>query len=214
MDASKNKLSSPSWLECRLYDICKLISNAEKVGFTQIDRVYCPTGKSSPAYQNTEKQGASSQSEYAAACERGFYDLNTQLLKTCGACIEEEPNEQGLNGLSVNAGPRVILDPHIGVTIQQLQKNIRGSIHIVGNSTVVLKGRIQIENLRVEGILLLEGNGKFENIQIKDNLIHKFFPIDVSDQKYPSFLKIRGYDVKRGKKSAGLTNCREEGHEN
>lgn len=89
-----------------------------------------------------------------------------------------------------------MLDPHSGCTVEELQKNFKGAIKISSDSTLVIKGTVKIINLELDGILKIESSGLFKDITIKDSRKHKFLPVDVAHPQTPSYLKIRGYDVK------------------
>lgn len=139
--------------------------------------------------------------------------MNTKLLEICGAQIRSEDDDYEFEKISVNFGPRIILDPHAGVTIQELQDSIKGKIQIINNSTLVLRGKVKLQNLYLEGILKLEASGVFKNIIVRNKIVHKFIPVDVSDPKLPSYLKIRGYNITEGRHSTDLSNCKVSGHE-
>lgn len=58
--------------------------------------------------------------ETASSFESGFYRTHAQLLRFCGAVVEDKDKDYVFEGLKVNFGPRIILDPHCGCTIEEL----------------------------------------------------------------------------------------------
>lgn len=76
--------------------------------------------------------------ECASSCEADFYKLNAKLLSLCGAVVRGEPDNYEFEKVKVDFGPRIVLDPHMGVTIQELQNALKGKITIISNSTLVL----------------------------------------------------------------------------
>ena len=72
-----------------MQDYPKLLPSAERVGITQIEKLFCfSTVKNDLAAAKT-KYEAKLSPESASSCEQDFYRSNAKLLQNCGVEIAE-----------------------------------------------------------------------------------------------------------------------------
>jgi len=70
--------------------------------------------------------------------------------------------------MKIAFGPKVVLHPSFGVTLKEIRDKIKGELKITPESTFAVKGNAELKNIKVDGVLKLEGNGTFENITVND----------------------------------------------
>lgn len=178
-----------------MQDYPKLLPSSDRVGFTQVDREFSFTALKNNIATGVAKQKANVAPETASSMESDFYRANAQLLRFCGAVIEDKDVDYTFEGIKVNFGPRIVLDPHCGCTVEELQKNFKGKIIVSSDSTVVIKGSLKVNNLEIDGVLKVEGNCVMNDVCVKDSMKYKFVPVDLKNPQIPPYLFIRGYNV-------------------
>jgi len=64
---------------------------------------------------------------------------------------------------------------------------------VTSHSTLVINGDCKINNVYVDGTLVLESNNRYESIKVDDKKYGTFKPLQADGQNIPEYLKIRGF---------------------
>jgi len=86
----------------------------------------------------------------------------------CGAEIPFAKSSYKFEGISSIMNPKIILDPHFGVTLEEIESKIKGKVFISEKSTFLIKGSASLEDIYIDGVCKIEGNGHFKGIDIRD----------------------------------------------
>ncbi len=180
-----------------MQDYPKLLKCPDRVGFTQLDRLFSfTTCKNDLATAATKSKGGLAP-ECAGSCENDFYLNACQLLIKAGADIHFEHHCQHLAGIEYKWAPKVVLHPEFGVTVEEICSKIKGKVHISEHSTLVIEGDCTLEgDIKIDGICRLAGGkAAHKDIQVTDKKYNKFEEVDPKDEHTPNYLKIRGYKL-------------------
>ena len=93
----------------QMQDYPKLLKSGDRVGITQLDRLYCFSTCKNDLGTACLKFKDNLPQECAGSCEQDYYTLNRALLKMSGVSIEEPSAEsnQVFEGIQINFGARV-----------------------------------------------------------------------------------------------------------
>ena len=72
-----------------MQDYPKLLHNCDHVGYTSIDKLFCFTTVKNDLTTGITKYQANISPECAGSCEADFYKSNREMLRLCGAQIDE-----------------------------------------------------------------------------------------------------------------------------
>ena len=103
-----------------------------------------------------------------------------------------------MGGIPVKYGARVVIQPSFGVTLGDIRSRFKenGKVVISAESTLVLEGNVEIENLQLNGALIIRAvNGSkviIKNLKV-NNDGYSFKVIDPNDAQYAPKYQIRGY---------------------
>lgn len=103
-----------------------MLKAENKVGFTQIDRKFCFTTCKNDLVTAAQKQQQNLAPESAGSCESDFYLVNAELLRICGAEVEQSDAKysESFAGVTYNFFPTIFLDPSFGVTLSEIRKRV------------------------------------------------------------------------------------------
>jgi UDP-sugar pyrophosphorylase len=191
-DDEKSKFKSPTRLECMMQDFPKLCKAEDKLGFTQLDRLMCFTCVKNALADAAKKNPA----DCALSAESDIYACSAQLLRSTSADVEiEAPETVSFLGVSAQMGARIVLHPSFAISLNQLNKKIKGKIRISKRSTLIVGPNASIDGLDLDGALQV--NSAVVDVKIKND----GRPIvAIPEEDLPSCspsLQIRGYTQKK-----------------
>eukprot|EP00927_Polykrikos_kofoidii_P077317 TRINITY_DN7426_c0_g1_i2.p1 TRINITY_DN7426_c0_g1~~TRINITY_DN7426_c0_g1_i2.p1 ORF type:complete len:1955 (+),score=443.63 TRINITY_DN7426_c0_g1_i2:345-5867(+) len=159
-DAERTKFKSSTRLECMMQDFPAELPPEEKVGFTMFDTwcSYSPVKNSAEAARQKFKDGTHPQSGVTG--ETDLFAANCRILRMAGAEIEAA-KEVELNGIKVDLEARVVWSPNWATGYDAVCKRLTGQAHgghvkISQRSTLILEGDIMIEELHLDGALVVK----------------------------------------------------------
>eukprot|EP01016_Furgasonia_blochmanni_P023974 TRINITY_DN2581_c0_g1_i1.p2 TRINITY_DN2581_c0_g1~~TRINITY_DN2581_c0_g1_i1.p2 ORF type:complete len:291 (-),score=101.80 TRINITY_DN2581_c0_g1_i1:273-1040(-) len=197
-DATKTKFKSASRLECMMQDYPKLLKTGSKVGVTQIDRRFCFSACKNDIKSAAQKAQTGLPPESSSSCEYDFYWLNAEILRICGANVEQPraEDERSYAGIKLNFGPKVVISPSFGVTLAEIRNKVKG-LKVSGRSTFVVQGDASFENVTLDGSLVVSGNPetvrRVRNLSITGQNYVQLQEINPDDKTIEDSLRIRGY---------------------
>lgn len=206
-DNTRTDFSKPTRLECMMQDIPKLFQKElgqPKIGFTMFDRwfTFSPAKNSLEAGQKAVKGGSAAPGTLSSA-ESDFYVQNVRKMECVGNFkVLNDDNEDAplvlLAGIPVTAGPRVVLAPSIGATLQGLKDHIQGPITMTKRSILVIEGHdVIVKKLHLDGALVIKAEPDshitVDGLQV-DNLGWSLEELD-AERDYPEAVRIRGYTI-------------------
>merc|ERR1719173_163004 len=169
-DDSKTKFKKPTGLECMMQEYPKLVvKTGRECGMTQLGSWLAMR----PVKNNLK-------------------DAKVKYEKV------GESEDVVYEGIPVQSGAKVVLSPATGLTLNQVKTSFTGgeNITISDRSTLVVKGDVTIENLVLDGGLVLHARPGcklvVKSLTVK-NAGCAFNPIDVNDSRIAEKYRIRGY---------------------
>jgi len=191
-DAAKSKFKSPTRLECMMQDYPRLCTAADKVGFTQLERLMCFTC----VKNNLEEAAKKNPHDCALSAEADIYACNLQMLKLAGGIkVEIEPPEDvTFLGITAKIGARIIMHPSFAVSLEQMKEKIKGQIKISNRSELIIDGDVVLNDLKLDGALRITGDGELDP-RVITNAGSKLEKLTDWQLKniYPPYIQIRGY---------------------
>lgn len=115
-DATKTKFKSAARLECMMQDYPKLLENCNRVGYTSVDKGFCFSTLKNDPKTAIQKFKEDLYPESAGSCEAEFYFYNREMLRLCGAKIEEAPRQEH-GGIQIPLYPMISISPKFAVNI-------------------------------------------------------------------------------------------------
>lgn len=158
-DTERELFKKPTRLECMMQDFPKAAEvNQDRVGFTQAPGWFCYT---------PVKNGQSAASAFAAAgippaCpmsgESDLYGMGARILRRMGCNVDEDPQPPTIGGITAPLGPRILFDPSNAITVSDFKNVVSNpsKVSISARSTLYLKGNVHIEQLSLDGSLIIE----------------------------------------------------------
>ena len=201
-DASRTTFKKPARLETMMQDLPKLFGPGEKVGVTVFARKWCFSACKNNLPDAAAKAAKGGPPESASSAESDFYLTARMKLAMAGMEVEEA-QEATIRGISVIPGPRVILRPGFALTLDDVRERVKGG-RISGEATLILDGRVWLEDVTVRGPgalvvragpeteivvrgLTVNGGPGFELVTLADE--------EMASDEVPEFLRIRGYRI-------------------
>ena len=136
-----------------------------EVGFTQFEKWIGYT----PCKNNPEAGAALAAKQMppmtATSSEMDMYAANCKILELGGMKVESG-STMNLNKVETMVGPRVVLAPSFMPAVYRATDRIKGG-KISGRSTLVVEGDVTIENLDLDGTLIVKA-AKGGPVTIKD----------------------------------------------
>jgi len=160
--SAKDKFKKPTRLECMMQDFPKLCEAADKVGFTQLERLMCFTC----VKNSLDDAKTKNPPDCAFSAESDIYECNAKLLRLAGATIEESKPVTYL-GITRNMGARIIMEPSFGISLEDIKSKIKGKVSISRNSVFVVEGDVVIDGLQLDGAMWLKGSGVLKDKKVK-----------------------------------------------
>jgi len=186
----KTKFKKPTRLECMMQEFPRLCGPSHKVGFTQLDRLFCFT-----CVKNAlEDAKVKNPPDCALSAESDIYECNTKLLTLAGAdVVVEAPDDVTFLGITRKLGARIILQPSFGVSLEEMKSKVKGKVRVSKKSVLFLEGDVTIDGLDLDGGLSVSGSGTLKD-KVCKNGSKPIVAIPEADlaAKEPS-LQIRGY---------------------
>lgn len=194
-DDAKTKFKSPTRLECMMQEFPRLCEANDRVGFSQLNRFMSFTC----VKNNLADAAIKNPPDCALSAEADIYECNRKLLELAGRNVKiEGSRDVSFLGISAKIGPRIVLQPSFGISLEQIKERLRGEIRISSSSSLVLDGDIKIENLTLDGALEVVGDGTIVDKVVKNKGQQlESIPSEELDKCNPS-LQIRGYRVREG----------------
>merc|ERR1719362_1770522 len=98
-----------------MQDFPRLCGAAEKIGFTQLDRLMCFTCVKNNLADAVKKNPA----DCALSAEADMYACAARLLAVAGADVQvEEPEDVAFLGVKAKLGARIVLQPSFAVSLE------------------------------------------------------------------------------------------------
>jgi len=191
-DAEKSKFKKPTRLECMMQDFPKLCKKAN-IGFTQLDRIFCFTCVKNAIDDAKTKKPP----DCALSAEADIYACNAKLLGLAGAKIEA-PETVDFLGIKAEVGPRVVMSPSFGISLEQIKEKLKGEVTISQKSLLVINGDVTIDGLILDGAAEIVGSGTVKGGTVK-NSGKPFVAMSAEELATAAEdMKIRGYKLGDG----------------
>jgi len=193
-DDSRTKFKSPTRLECTMQDFPLLCGPEDRVGFSQLERQMCFTCVKNNLTDAAKKKPP----DCALSAEADIYACNARLLSLAGPKVEiAEPAEVEFLGIHALIGARIVLMPAWGISLEDMKSRVKGPVRISGKSALVLDGDVVLEELDLDGALVVRGAG------VTGGEVHNagcpLAAISATElDAQPPFMKIRGYHLLEG----------------
>merc|ERR1719410_795929 len=155
-DATKTNFKSSTRLECMMQDFPKELPSGAKVGFTMFDTwcTYSPVKNSPQEAEKKFKSGNHPQSGVNG--ETDLFVANCRTLRMAGVEIEP-PQTATFNGIEVNLEARIVWSPYWAHSYAAACSRLKpgGCVKISQRSTLILDGDVFIEDLTLDGALVI-----------------------------------------------------------
>lgn len=202
-DATKTKFTSPTRLESMMQDYPKCLEPTSRVGFTQFERWTSFSAVKNNLKDAADKFKKTGVAESAASGESDLYYYNRRLLglhPERKVHINVEGSQQVFAGVPVQVGARIVFHPSFATTTSEILGRIKGDVRISDRSTLVVKGDVVIENLELDGALIINAEDGAQvvirNLKVQNDGWN-FVPVNVEDKSVDESLRIRGYTIER-----------------
>jgi UDP-sugar pyrophosphorylase len=194
-DSERSKFKSPTRLECMMQDFPRLLGPNDNVGFTMLERLLCFTCVKNSLEEAAKKTPA----DCALSAEADIYACNARLLSLAGADVQiEDAEDVTFLGVTAKMGPRIVLQPSFGVSLEDTKTKVQGKWRISHRSVLVLDGEVAVNGLDLDGALTVTGCGQASDLVVK-NAGRELVAIPVEDlAQQPPSLQIRGYKLTDG----------------
>ncbi len=198
----------PTRLECLMQDYPKIVGPNMKVGFTCAPSWMCFSALKNSMTRALDAVVKGVPPMCATSAEADAYNVWAQILRIHGAYIESAPRMTYHNGISVNLGPQIVIEPSILMFSSEL-KNVfpdPSNIRISHRSSLVIRGEgtIIIEALDLDGAAVFDVRAE-SSLHIKNKIIRNagwsFVPLEqmVEDEQNSAqtgeVLRMRGYKL-------------------
>jgi len=198
-DSSKMKFKSTTRLECMMQDLPKELPASARVGFTMFDTwcAYSPVKNNSAVARQKFKDGNHPQS--ATTGETDIFAANCRILRMAGAAIQTA-QKAVFNGIDVDLEALVVWSPQWASTFAMVLERLAGdaSVSISQRSTLILDGNITIQNLTLDGALILKASPGSEVIIKRLRVVNEGWVLQpTSDDEEDEVARVRGFTVKR-----------------
>lgn len=184
---------APTRLECMMQDYPKLLQQAaNKVGFTMYETWFCfsPAKNNVTDAKNCHAKGLPSFG--AAQAEFDFYNWTNKMLKLVGVNVKEQTQATDCAGIPFNFGPKILIEPQVALTLQDLRDKFKSNVNFSANSTIVLTGKAgeesQYTNLTVDGTVRAD-----RPINFFDHFSERFCVFEPATDADEEVYRIRGY---------------------
>eukprot|EP01039_Chlorochromonas_danica_P004185 gene4185-4598_t len=158
-DATRTTFKKPTRLECMMQDYPKLLPNESKVGFTNAPDWLCFSAckNNSADAAVAAASGIPAASPYTAECAQ--YHVYAELLRGLGAEVEEG-EEVEILGVKAKPSPRIVIHPLTAAFPHELHSLFPHpeNVEISSRSSLVVEGRVVIEQLFLDGSLEIHGS--------------------------------------------------------
>ncbi|KRX04897.1 hypothetical protein PPERSA_06531 [Pseudocohnilembus persalinus] len=198
-DDQKLIFSSPARLETKMSDFPLLIQNLknfqkyqENIGVTQVDREFCFAACKNNIQSAIQKQQLNLNPECVGSTEFAFYNLNTKLLELAGVQITEKQNKTvNIQGIQYKLGPKIVLDPEFGITLEEIKENIKGEVKISFQSSLIIQKQVEINKLDLNGHLEIDENLESQKHNDKNQINNMY----VDTKNYKNYIDISNYPI-------------------
>eukprot|EP00611_Tribonema_gayanum_P018479 TRINITY_DN3160_c0_g3_i1.p1 TRINITY_DN3160_c0_g3~~TRINITY_DN3160_c0_g3_i1.p1 ORF type:complete len:220 (+),score=75.27 TRINITY_DN3160_c0_g3_i1:461-1120(+) len=189
-----------------MQDYPKLLSPEAKVGFTSMAPWLCfsPVKNSLGDAQAAQAKGTPPAS--ASSGEADQYHLWAELLRTLGCAVESGPVQE-YEGIEVSLSPRVVVQPGIAVTLQELKSLVPSpaDVKISADSTLLVlgSGTVVIDKLDLDGTLILQAAAgetlHVKRLTVKNSGWHcQALTAEERSGSAAETLRMRGYRLAKG----------------
>ncbi|CRH00490.1 UTP--glucose-1-phosphate uridylyltransferase, putative [Plasmodium relictum] len=208
-DNTREHFKSPTRVESMMQDFA-LYFNGEnhKVGVTELNRFLCFSAVKNNFLNAQRKIENNIHPECMFSGESDLYYCNCAFIEL--ACIYNNKKItlnnmpiKTFNGIQYFIPPKVLIEPQFAFTLSDLLKKIKGNITLSNNSTLWIKSDAIINNLNLDGALIIDKNNNEdnddpvvldENVSIK-NKGYEIVNLDDKLENVSNHLKIRGYKL-------------------
>lgn len=199
-DDERDTFKSPTRLETLMQDLPKLFGPEHKPGVTILNRKWCFSPNKNAVEDAAAKHASGTPPESAATAESDFYLAGRMRLETACMNVETGP-ERLVQGIPFTEGPRVLIRPSFGLSLQEIRSKIHGG-SISPGATLVLDGAgISLEEISLEGntaLVIHAADGA--DVRVKGFKVQNdgfelvaLSPEERAADDTPEYLKIRGY---------------------
>mmetsp|Transcript_10166 Transcript_10166/g.8712 ORF Transcript_10166/g.8712 Transcript_10166/m.8712 type:complete len:159 (-) Transcript_10166:179-655(-) len=151
-----------------MQDYPKLLKSCDRVGVTQIDKIFSFSACKNDIKSAAEKFSKNLPPECAASCEHDFYRQCGLVLKAAGVDVQTSEKFNTYAGINHQVIPKIILRPSFGVTLKEIKSKIKGKVIISPQSTVVLEGDTILEDITIDGSVHLKDSKLEKGTQLTD----------------------------------------------
>ncbi|CRG97953.1 UTP--glucose-1-phosphate uridylyltransferase, putative [Plasmodium gallinaceum] len=208
-DNTREHFKSPTRVESMMQDFA-LYFNGEnhKVGVTELNRFLCFSAVKNDFLNAQKKIENNIHPECMFSGESDLYYSNYAFIEL--ACLYNNKKItldkipiKTFNGVQYFLPPKILIEPQFAFTLNDLIKKIKGNITLSNNATLWIKTDAIINNLHVDGTLIIEKHNNEEdsdpiildeNVSIK-NKGYEFVHLDNKSENVSNNLKIRGYKL-------------------
>jgi len=194
-DSERSAFKSSTRLECMMQDYPRLCGPGDKVGFTMLERLLCFT-----CVKNALEDAAKKiPPDCALSAEADIYACNARLLSLAGDDVEIEGAEDvTFLGVTAKFGPRIMLKPSFGVSLEDMKRKVKGKWRISRRSVLVLDGDVAVDSLELDGALTIEGCGSTSDVVVKNDGRELVAIPEADLAREPPSMRIRGYMLTDG----------------
>ncbi|CAA9988664.1 UTP--glucose-1-phosphate uridylyltransferase, putative [Plasmodium knowlesi strain H] len=192
-------------------NIRSYVSKRGRVGVTHLDRCLCFSPVKNDSTKAKRKVQSGIHPECMFSAEADLYYNNCAFLQL--ACLYnrkifllDELEMKTFKGVGYFLPPKVLLEPQFAFTLTDLIKKVTGNISISRSSTLWVKSDALIQNLHLDGALIIGGVNSEEGVALpvilEKNLCvrnrgDQFLPLSGIEDENSQQLQIRGYKLVR-----------------
>lgn len=156
VDASKRCFSSPARLECMMQDLPKIMTQKELVGYCSLPRWICFSAAKNSTENAVLQENRTGFGESMFSMEEDFYKLFRITLRRSSLEIGTKEWDDSITpSYGLPQLPLVVVSSHTALTISDMAKHFSGEITMSPRSVLVIDGDVAVENLSIDGTLIV-----------------------------------------------------------
>lgn len=201
-DSTRTEFKKPTRLECMMQDIPKLfqkeLGKEAKIGFTMYPRwiTFSPAKNALEEGVAAVNKGSTAPGTMSSA-ESDKFIQNQRKLAHAGVNVHVSTPEDlvPIGGIPVTPGPRVYLSSSFGLTKEDIVNKVKGGTISTRSSLVVEGAGITINNLDLDGALVIEAANGCEVLVDGLKVQNKGWTFEELQGDHAESVAIRGYTL-------------------
>ena len=197
-DSTRTSFLSPVRLECMMQDYPKLLVNhSSPVGFVSLPRWLCFSAVKNSDENAIKQFKTTGYPESFFSGEEDIYKFYRRVLREKGIQIGSEEYDLAFTQpLGTPRFPLVALTSRAGLTTADIKNRFNGDIHISDKSVVLLDGDVTLDNVTVDGALVVRACKGAKVVVRNCTIENKSWHAEEVDKNDPSIenkFALRGY---------------------